>query len=57
MANLLTQQIAIVLNPLIEINNAWFEQLARQVGRIAKVVNLDENPNDLNDAHIADPQP
>ena len=32
MANLLTQQMATVLNPSIVSNNACFEQLARQVG-------------------------
>ena len=46
-----------VLNPLIETNNARFKQLARQVARIAKVINLDENPNDPNDAYMANVQP
>ena len=46
-----------VLNPLIETNNAQFEQLARQVGQIVEIINLDENPNDPNDAYMANAQP
>ena len=42
LANLLTQQMVTVVNPWIVTNNAWFEQLARQVGRIAEIINLDE---------------
>ena len=43
LANLLTQQMATVLNPLIATNNARFEQLVRQVGHIVEVINLDKN--------------
>ena len=46
-----------VLNPLIETNNAQFEQLARQVGQIVEIINLDENPNDPNDAYMVNAQP
>lgn len=53
LASLLTQQMANVLNPLIATNNARFEQLARQVGRIAEVINLDESPQEPNDAYMA----
>ena len=45
--------MATVLNPLIVTNNPWFEQLARQVGRITEIINLDENPQEPNDAYMA----
>ena len=47
LANMLTQQITIVLNPLIKLNNAWYEQLVWQVNRIAGIMNL-EGPQNIN---------
>ena len=37
--------MAIVFTPLIESTHARYDQLARQVNRIAEIVNI-ENPND-----------
>ena len=44
--------MATILNPLIETNNARFWQLARQVGQIVEVIDLDENPNNLIDVYM-----
>ena len=47
---MLSQQITTTLNLILATNNARFEQMARQMDRITKVINLDENPQ-VNDAH------
>ena len=52
LANLLTQQMATILNPIIATSNPRFEQLARQMGCIVEVINLDENPQEPNGAHM-----
>ena len=54
LANLLTQQMATILNPLIATNNARLEQLAKQVGHITQFINLNENLFEQNDAHNTD---
>ncbi|RYR77977.1 hypothetical protein Ahy_A01g002691 [Arachis hypogaea] len=53
--NLLTQQMTTILNPMMADHVTKFERLARQVERIARIVNYDEvdcnnvevNPEDL----------
>ena len=45
LVNMLTQQMATIFTLLIESTNTRYDQLARQVNRIAGIVNVDENPN------------
>ena len=48
--------MVIVLTPLIESTNTRYDQLARQVGQIAEIVNVKENPKDLIITQVADAQ-
>ena len=41
---MLTHQMAIVITPLLESNNTRYGQLARQVNRIASIVDAVEEP-------------
>ncbi|RYQ88934.1 hypothetical protein Ahy_B09g095834 isoform C [Arachis hypogaea] len=42
LVNLLTQQMTIILNPMMANHESRFERLARQVERITRIVNYDE---------------
>ena len=53
---MLTQQMVTVLTSLIESTKNRYDQLARQVGQIAEVVNVEENPNDPIVRQVADAQ-
>ena len=42
MVNLLTQQMTTILNPMMADHESKFEHLARQVERIARIVDYEE---------------